>query len=107
MALLLPFRFGALLLAVTIVVQLLASRADALKFDLHLGTKDRCIRNFVNKDTLVVVTTTIDGHRGDGQVVNMHVRFWSLIQCFAREFTADQSFWKEKFLLGPMGSSSH
>jgi hypothetical protein len=52
----------------------------ALKFDIvaHPGheakSKERCIRNFVAKDQLVVVTAIIDGHRGDGQVVNMHVR---------------------------------
>lgn len=50
----------------------------ALKFDLqaHPGpnTKNaRCIRNFVAKDTLVVVTATIGGQKGDGQMVNMHV----------------------------------
>lgn len=50
----------------------------SLKFDLfsHPGPNpknERCIRNFVNSDTLVVVTATIDGYKGDGQVVNMHV----------------------------------
>lgn len=52
--------------------------SHALKFDLvahsgHSTKNERCIRNFVNKDTLVVVTATISGIRGDGQVVNMHV----------------------------------
>lgn len=52
--------------------------ATALKFDLiaqapHHMT-ERCIRNFVNKDTLVVVTAILDGTKGDGQVVDMHVR---------------------------------
>lgn len=49
----------------------------ALKFDLlaHQGGSghERCIRNFVNEGTLVLVTATISGNRGDGQVVNMHV----------------------------------
>ena len=50
----------------------------ALKFDLvahpgHSTKNERCIRNFVNRDTLVVVTATISGSKGDGQVVNMHV----------------------------------
>ena len=51
----------------------------ALKFDIqaHPGaesaSKERCIRNFVAKDQLVVVTATISGHRGDGQVLNLHV----------------------------------
>ena len=51
--------------------------AGALKFDLiaqpHHSKNERCIRNFVDKDTLVVVTAILDGIRGDGQVVNMHV----------------------------------
>ena len=51
----------------------------ALKFDIlahtgHAARYQRCIRNFVNKDTLVVVTAIVDGTKGDGQVVNMHVR---------------------------------
>ncbi|KAJ0315466.1 hypothetical protein Brms1b_006065 [Colletotrichum noveboracense] len=58
---------------------LLACCAQALRFDLHAtgsheGKKERCIRNFVARDTLVVVTATVDGHKGDGMVVNMHVR---------------------------------
>lgn len=54
--------------------------ASALKFDMeaHHGhesaSKERCIRNFVAKDQLVVVTAHVDGHRGDGQQLNMHVR---------------------------------
>lgn len=51
--------------------------ASALKFDLpaqqkkHL--KPRCIRNYVGKDTLVVVTATLSGTKGDGQTVNIYV----------------------------------
>ena len=50
----------------------------ALKFDLqahtgHGSKYERCIRNFVAKDTLVVVTATVSGQKGDGQKVNMHV----------------------------------
>jgi p24 family protein delta-1 len=54
--------------------------AAALKFDLHpvqeydAAKYERCVRNFVAKDQLVVVTATLDGYRGDGQRVNMHVR---------------------------------
>jgi hypothetical protein len=52
--------------------------ASALKFDLAAHGKHepkpwRCIRNFVGRDTLVVVTATVSGYRGDGMVVNMHV----------------------------------
>ncbi|EAA32192.3 hypothetical protein GE21DRAFT_7772 [Neurospora crassa] len=57
---------------------LLAGAAQALKFDLeatssHHSNQRRCIRNFVNKDTLVVVTATLDGYKGDGMNVNMHI----------------------------------
>lgn len=57
--------------------------ASALKFDMaaHHGhesaSKERCIRNFVAKDQLVVVTANVDGFRGDGQQLNMHVRIHS------------------------------
>ena len=51
----------------------------ALKFDLaaHTGHNryERCIRNFVAKDTLVLVTAIVGGTKGDGQQVNMHVGF--------------------------------
>lgn len=56
---------------------------SALKFDLtaHTGQSnryERCIRNFVQKETLVVVTAIVDGTKGDGQVVTMHVSFEGL-----------------------------
>ncbi|KAK4556676.1 vesicle coat component [Recurvomyces mirabilis] len=53
---------------------------SALKFDIqaHPGhesaSKERCIRNFVAKDQLVVVTATVSGSRGDGQILNMHIK---------------------------------
>lgn len=52
------------------------SSISALKFDLEAkhGQHNRCIRNFVAKDTLVVVTATVDGRKGDGMVVNIQVR---------------------------------
>ncbi|EFX04027.1 endosomal cargo receptor [Grosmannia clavigera kw1407] len=54
---------------------LFAAASEALKLDLHpTNGHARCIRNFVAKDTLVVVTATLDGHRGDGMVVNMHIK---------------------------------
>lgn len=57
---------------------LLFTCAQALKFDLqayphHDKKSERCIRNFVSRDTLVVVTATLSGSKGDGMVVNMHV----------------------------------
>lgn len=59
---------------------LLAQLASALRFDLpavsgHSAKNERCIRNFVLKDQLVVVTAIVDGVKGDGQMVNMHVCF--------------------------------
>ncbi|KAF2468584.1 uncharacterized protein BDR25DRAFT_265342 [Lindgomyces ingoldianus] len=54
--------------------------ALALKFDInavpqHDSAKyERCIRNFVAKDQLVVVTAIVSGYRGDGQTLNMHIR---------------------------------
>jgi len=58
---------------------LLLPLASALKFDLqahtgHSSKYERCIRNFVAKDTLVLVTAIVGGNKGDGQMVNMHVR---------------------------------
>lgn len=60
-------------------VLLLVGVANALKFDLaaHSGgestKKERCVRNFVGKETLVVVTAIVDGTKGDGMQVNVHV----------------------------------
>ncbi|KAF2458468.1 endoplasmic reticulum vesicle protein 25 precursor [Lineolata rhizophorae] len=57
-----------------------AQLAVALKFDIqahpgHESSKyERCIRNFVAKDQLVVVTAIVNGQRGDGQMLNMHIR---------------------------------
>ncbi|KAF2257573.1 hypothetical protein CC78DRAFT_538429 [Lojkania enalia] len=65
---------GSLLLLVILPL------ASALKFDIHAvqphdaAKYERCIRNFVAKDQLVVVTAIVDGHRGDGQTLNMHIR---------------------------------
>lgn len=53
--------------------------ANALKLDVvaHPGheskARERCVRNFVAKDQLVVVTAIVDGQRHDGQMLNMHV----------------------------------
>ena len=75
------------LLTLLSYVLLLASIpfASALKFDIdahpaHLsGKHERCIRNFVAKEQLVVVTTIVSGYRGDGQLLNLHV-------CLSREY---------------------
>lgn len=61
-------------------VLLLIGAANALKLDVvaHTGResqkKERCIRNFVGRDTLVVVTAIVGGTRGDGMMMNIHVR---------------------------------
>ncbi|EWC48777.1 hypothetical protein DRE_00082 [Drechslerella stenobrocha 248] len=71
-----PFLAMKLLSTVTLLTSA-ASLASALKFDLTAqasGHAHRCIRNFAAKDTLVVVTTIISGHRGDGQKVNIHIK---------------------------------
>ena len=66
------------LLSTVLLSLLLLPFSLALKFDLaahtgHNSKYERCIRNFVGKDTLVLVTAIVDGQKGDGQMVNMHV----------------------------------
>ena len=62
-----------------LILAFLLPLVAALKFDVqaHHGhesaSKERCVRNFVAKDQLVVVTAIVGGQRGDGQVLNMHV----------------------------------
>ena len=57
---------------------LLLTLTSALKFDIvadrSATNSERCIRNFVAKDQLVVVTATVSGQRGDGQTLDIHVR---------------------------------
>lgn len=70
----------AAMLALKLLFAFLLPLVSALKFEIqaHPGhesaSKERCIRNFVAKDQLVVVTATVSGNRGDGQTLNMHVR---------------------------------
>ena len=68
----------SLLQTIFIVSAFLLPFTSALKFDLvpvaHSGKDQRCIRNFVARDQLVIVTAIVSGKKGDGQVVNMHVR---------------------------------
>lgn len=71
-------RLRSLLHHVCSVLLLLAVGSQALKFDIQAGSgydrdSRRCIRNFVSKDMLVVVTAIVDGYRGDGMQLNMHV----------------------------------
>lgn len=67
---------SSLLPSLRVLLLLLPLLSYGLKFELQAESRpqERCIRNFVNKDTLVVVTANIDGNRGDGQRVDMHVR---------------------------------
>lgn len=67
---------------------LLAASVQALKFDMTATKqgygKERCVRNFVAKDTLVVVTAIVSGYKGDGMTLNMHVRTgWMFFECSA------------------------
>jgi hypothetical protein len=68
-----------MLFALELLFAFILPLVAALKFDIqaHPGhesaSKERCIRNFVAKDQLVVVTATASGSRGDGQTLNMHV----------------------------------
>ncbi|KAJ5638038.1 Endoplasmic reticulum vesicle protein 25 [Penicillium lividum] len=69
-----PFTMRSILTLFLLVVQI----ASALKFDLPAtsgsGKNERCIRNFISKDQLVVVTAIVSGSKGDGQRVNMHIK---------------------------------
>ncbi|KAJ5898941.1 Endoplasmic reticulum vesicle protein 25 [Penicillium taxi] len=67
-----PITMRSILTVFLLVIQL----ASALKFELHASSSknERCIRNFVAKDQLVVVTAIVSGQKGDGQKVNMHIK---------------------------------
>ncbi|KAF2276908.1 endoplasmic reticulum vesicle protein 25 precursor [Westerdykella ornata] len=71
-------RLSRLLSAILLLIAL--PLAAALKFEIHAvqphdaNKYERCIRNFVAKDQLVVVTAIVSGYRGDGQTLNMHIR---------------------------------
>ncbi|KAK4541512.1 vesicle coat component [Oleoguttula mirabilis] len=68
------------MLAIKLLLAFVLPLISALKFEIeaHPGSesakRERCIRNFVAKDQLVVVTATVSGKRGDGQVLNMHIK---------------------------------
>ncbi|ETN45400.1 endoplasmic reticulum vesicle protein 25 [Cyphellophora europaea CBS 101466] len=66
--------FGALFALLAFLHSALALKFDLLAHPGHSANNERCIRNFVNRDTLVVVTATVGGHKGDGMVVNMHIK---------------------------------
>ncbi|KAF8458167.1 emp24/gp25L/p24 family/GOLD-domain-containing protein [Terfezia claveryi] len=72
-----------------LLLSILACLSAALKFEIQAqpsGVRPRCIRNFVAKDTLVVVTATVSGTKGDGQRVNILEGHWWTIR--NRELTA-------------------
>ena len=67
-----------------LLLAIFSSLTWALKFDIaahqhHSNRYERCIRNFVGRDTLVVVTAISDGHEGDGQLLNMRVSIQSTL----------------------------
>lgn len=71
-------RLRSLLQQVCSLLLLLAVGSQALKLEIQAGSghdknSRRCIRNFVSKDMLVVVTAIVDGYKGDGMQLNMHV----------------------------------
>ncbi|KAL2255585.1 hypothetical protein VTK26DRAFT_3066 [Humicola hyalothermophila] len=71
-------RLRSLLQHLCSLMLLLAVGSEALKFDIQAGNghdkgSRRCIRNFVSKDMLVVVTAIVDGYKGDGMQLNMHI----------------------------------
>jgi len=88
-------------LALRLLLAFLIPLVSALKFDLqaHPGhesaSKERCIRNFVAKDQLVVVTATVSGSRGDGQTLNMHVSGYNSLN--GQEFSLPHRIFKSKF----------
>jgi hypothetical protein len=72
-------RLGSLMLLIALIPFAAALKLDVQAHHGHESSKhERCIRNFVAKDQLVVVTAIVDGNRGDGQQLNMHVRVESL-----------------------------
>ncbi|WPH01436.1 Endoplasmic reticulum vesicle protein 25 [Acrodontium crateriforme] len=67
-------------LTMKLLLAFLLPLVAALKFDMpahpgHESAKyERCIRNFVAKEQLVVVTVNAGGFRGDGQTLNLHIK---------------------------------
>jgi len=64
-------------LLLSLLFLFLAGPSQALRFELPAQdaqhVQPRCIRNYVNRDILVVVAATVSGNRGDGQRVNIDV----------------------------------
>ncbi|KAF2485338.1 emp24/gp25L/p24 family/GOLD-domain-containing protein [Neohortaea acidophila] len=67
------------MLAIKLLLAFLLPLVAALKFDIqaHPGheskEKERCIRNWVQRDQLVVVTAKVSGSKGDGQQLNARI----------------------------------
>lgn len=72
------FSFISSLLVATLFF---TAHSNALKFAVPARPAgsgqafERCIRNFVHKDAMVVVNVKTNGQRGDGQVLNLRVGF--------------------------------
>jgi len=64
-------------LFLSLLFLLLTRPSHTLRFELPAQdpqhVQPRCIRNFVNREILVVVTANVSGSRGDGQRVNIDV----------------------------------
>ena len=110
------------LLSTVLLSLLLLPFSLALKFDLaahtgHNSKYERCIRNFVGKDTLVLVTAIVDGQKGDGQMVNMHVSlpkatrpgatFANIVYWARSRMQWAMNMEDRKMLLGRLGWHSH
>lgn len=60
----------------TYITLLLVQLCAAVKFTVDAqekGALPRCIRDFVTKDTLVVVNVKTSGYQGDGQTLNVYI----------------------------------
>lgn len=68
-----PKLLSTVLLCITLLPISLALKFDLAAHTGHSARYERCIRNFVAKETLVLVTAIVSGDKGDGQMVNMHV----------------------------------
>ncbi|KAK9330032.1 emp24/gp25L/p24 family/GOLD-domain-containing protein [Lipomyces starkeyi] len=70
-------RLPSTILLVVLVLGYVAMPARALKMVVNAqpagSVTPRCIRNFVSKDSLVVVNVKTNGRKGDGQVLNMSI----------------------------------
>ncbi|KAK7202529.1 endoplasmic reticulum vesicle protein [Myxozyma melibiosi] len=67
----------ALCSTLLLLLLVFAAHASALKFAVHTRPaghpSERCIRNFVQRDAMVIVNVKTNGQKGDGQVLNLRI----------------------------------